>query len=882
MNRRIAPLFVIAVLAAFMAACSSQNTQPQAPAISLAINTMPPSSLDMNATAQIAATVTNDSANEGVDWTCAPASSCGTFTPTHTASGANTTYQASNTAGTVTITAVSTADASVKQSATITINALTISITTMPPSGLDMSATAQIAATVANDLSNAGVDWSCTPVSSCGTFTPTHTASGANTTYQASNTAGTVTITGASTTESSVTKSVTVTINPITISTTTAPPSSMDMNTTAQIAAAVANDFSNAGVDWSCTPVSSCGTFTPTHSASGANTTYHAPNTAATVTITAASTTEPTVTKSVTVTISPITVSIATAPPSSMEINASAQIAATVANDLPNAGVDWSCAPVSSCGTFTPAHTASAADTTYQAPNAAGTVTITAKSTTEPTVTQSLTVTINPVGTTSSLKGTYTYYANGWDSIFDPYSVVGSIVLDGNGNVIGGEQDYFDLASDVIDTADPIASTGGTITLGADGRGTLKISLTNRGKTETFSVALVNNDHLLITEFDSSATSAGSMDLQTSPTTVPTGGNAFALYDVWNRYVIGGVVTARAGTAAEEYDKDFAGSQSFDQTHSGDTISPPDAAGRGTMTLVGLQCAYYVVGPETFRVIEIDGNTFGGMFFSGSMYGQGSAAGALSPASLKGSYVFVQGGQDNNPNGIFEYGVAGEFTTDASSTLTAGVADVNEGDAPVFAASLAGSTYTVNSNGYGSVTLATALDGNLQNFGAYLVDPALNMMDPNSTTGGGGAVLLDLDANNFGIGVIVPQSSGAVFAGNYAFNQDGNYQTVTLNPFLDIVGQVLSDGTSMLAGKADFNDLGNTGLNPDDTITATFTPDSVNAGRSTAQVNISSGGITTENITLYQASDDLIFHVDMDSPGVGLGNSAIGVFEKQQ
>lgn len=86
-----------------------------------------------------------------------------------------------------------------------------------------------------------------------------------------------------------------------------------------------------------------------------------------------------------------------------------------------------------------------------------------------------------------------------------------------------------------------------------------------------------------------------------------------------------------------------------------------------------------------------------------------------------------------------------------------------------------------------------------------------------------------------------------------------------------------------MTGKADYNDLGNTGLNPGDTITATFAADPVNAGRLTAQLGITgTGGTTNESITLYQVNDGLLFHVDMDSPGIQLGNSAIGVFEKQQ
>lgn len=787
MNRRTAPLLFVLAVVTFMAACSSNKSQP----VTIAISAAPPSTMQVGATAQLSATVTNDPSNKGIDWSCTPAASCGTFTPAHTASGVATTYQAPTTAGSIVITATSTDEPSVTATSNVTVNAaLAIAITTAPPASLNTSATAQIAATVSNDPSNKGVDWSCAPAGSCGTFTPAHTASAADTSYQAPGTAGTVTITATSTADSTVTKSVTVTVNS-----------------------------------------------------------------------------------------APITVSITTPPPSSVEINGTAQLAATVANDSSNAGVSWSCAPAGSCGTFTPAQTASAAATVYQAPNAAGPVTITATSVAEPTVTASAIVTVSPISGLSNLNGTYTYYANGWDSSPAPYSVVGSIVLDGNGNVTGGEQDYVDANSGTVDTADPINPAGGTITLGADGRGTLTITPTNLGTPETFSVVLVNNDHLLITEFDSSATSAGSMDLQTSPTSVPTGGNVMSLYDPNDQIVLGAVITASGlNVTGGEGEADFGGSISSGSLSG--SLTAPDAYGRGTMNINGTILAYYVVGPEVFRLIETDSSAFA----TGSMYGQGTSAGAFSAASLTGSYAFMQGGESpNNPNGLYFYGLAGQFTTDASATFTAGVADLNEGDAnPVLAASLAGSSYTVNADGSGTVTLASALDSSVQNFAIYLVDPTLNIADPNSTVGGGGAILIDVDQNTWGVGLAVPQSSGATFAGNYAFNQDGYYVTSTSYSFFDITGQLLSDGAATLTGNADFNDLDNTGLNSGVAVTGTFTADSGNPGRSTAKINISgSGGISTENITLYQASDGLLFHVDMDSPSAGAGNIAVGVFEKQ-
>lgn len=65
--------------------------------------------------APLIATVSNDSANAGVDWTvaCASVGACGTFSSPHTASGAPTTYTAPSNppaGATVTITATSTSD----------------------------------------------------------------------------------------------------------------------------------------------------------------------------------------------------------------------------------------------------------------------------------------------------------------------------------------------------------------------------------------------------------------------------------------------------------------------------------------------------------------------------------------------------------------------------------------------------------------------------------------------------------------------------------------------------------------------------------------------------------------------------------------------------
>jgi hypothetical protein len=163
----------------------------------------------------LTATVANDSTNAGVDWSCAPANSCGSFNPGHTASGAATTYTAPASAGTVTITAKATASTTAMATATITINAAAAQITVAisgAPTNLAVGGTAQLTATVTNDSTNAGADWSCAPAGTCGTFNPTHTASGAATTYTAPAAAVAVTITAASTAQASATATANITV----------------------------------------------------------------------------------------------------------------------------------------------------------------------------------------------------------------------------------------------------------------------------------------------------------------------------------------------------------------------------------------------------------------------------------------------------------------------------------------------------------------------------------------------------------------------------------------------------------------------------------------------------------------------------------------------
>ena len=276
-------------------------------------------------TAQVAATVSNDTANRGVTWTVScPAAACGTVSPAATASDTPTTYTAPASVApgqtTVSITATSVSDTTASASTTVAVTAITVSVQALGSTVVPFGTTTQFTATVANDPANRGVNWTVacaggTGVTDCGKISPISSASGAAVTYTAPAKEPSFTLT-ANITASSVSAPaswgvLSVNVPPLTISMT--PLSAlMPLNVSQEFAATVSNDPSANGVIWTLsqdgTPCTAgCGSVSPSPTANGAVTTYTAPalvpaNPA--VSLTAASVTDPSasVTAQVTVT----------------------------------------------------------------------------------------------------------------------------------------------------------------------------------------------------------------------------------------------------------------------------------------------------------------------------------------------------------------------------------------------------------------------------------------------------------------------------------------------------------------------------------------------------------------------------------------------------
>jgi hypothetical protein len=484
----------------------------------------------------------------------------------------------------------------------------------------------------------------------------------------------------------------------------------------------------------------------------------------------------------------------------------------------------------------------------------------------------------------------YAFYLSGLEAINSGpnfYSLAGSVTVDGNGNVLGGEQDYNDGLG--LQSPEPSGDTilPGAAALTVDpttGQGTLTLTTNNAslgvGGVETLGVQLVNTNHALIVQFDGSATSSGSMDTQTLSSALNDGNYAFTLSGVdsssYASIVYGGVFSISGGGSAlaGTVDVDDLGATktpTLGTSFSG-TITAPDAFGRGTITIAALPSLnYYVVGPEALRIIDVDTSDSG----VGSVFGQGT--GTFNPSSL-GSSVF---GVESNSFGSL-YAAAGMFTTDTVSLTFNGVADDNEFDNGVIVprAPISGS-YAVASNGYGNLTITAGDLGDISVLGIYMTDPLLNLNDPNNTTSGlGGALVADLDGSDLnGTGVLTPQTdtSTADFAGNYAFGAQAYHDPrgPSLGWEFDFVGQglvtepsgVLSGATGLLSDPSFiFN-----ATPPDGTDTAKFSgtasPDPLNAGRYKIPLGVTITGDPDYTVVIYQASGGLLIWLDEDEDG---------------
>ena len=773
-----------------------------------------------------------------------------------------------------------------------------------PPPLMSLAQTASFAAFVPSDPGNKGVDWSvtCTPgknkAAGCGIITG-HTASGYPTTYIAPSgdltansipVGGTVTVTAASTADNTkkISTTILITVHPVTVGFSLAPPSSVTAGSLTQVIPAVGNDvYKNGlpmGVDLvlSCGSPGACGSISPTHtdgSSAGNGAIFTAPSAVPpgnTVSLTAVSTADPTqsATATITITQGAVTMQFLQNPVANLPIGASTSANVLVNNDPYNSGVDWTLLCLGTdCGTLSRTHTASGQPTVYTAPAQipsqlpfGNIVTITAASSINPAVTLQSSVTITPANPKNDLlNGRYAFLLQGVRA-GAPWAIAGSFFADGIGNIgsvterVLGSNDTYTLS--------------GTYYIGSDGRGTITLNGAPGGLgfwfngQQTFKIAVIDQAHIQIEAFDGyydpdlhtpfSGTVRGTLEQQTVSGFHPptSGAYSFALTGMSSQGIpsyYGGVFNG--SSYAFYMDRSIAG---VVNSVSGSVSFVPAADGSsGTMRVGPYVFGYFVVDSTNWILIgAANANDFG----SGHMYQQPSSV-----SLPKGTYVFAEAGSVPQTQGSQPTGHGGLFTCDSGGNLS-GSLDSNL-NGTVSTVQVAG-TCSVASGGVQSGRGVLTLNSSSRN--QYAVYP----------TASHGLLLMSLDAQSGGTGAAMAQAftgsaTASLLSGNYAaqiqsvgaINVPGG-----VGSSYDFQGRIHADGVSALTGVVDLDQFDEAShlfwtQTPDATMTGRFTANS--SGRFTGSFSIPPLG--TAGQILYVVDGNTVLTLGTDkTPSTGI------------
>lgn len=620
-----------------------------------------------------------------------------------------------------------------------------------------------------------------------------------------------------------------------------------------QTFSATVTGSSNTAITWEVNSTAGGNSQTGTISTAGL---YTAPNplpNPGQVTITAVAQADTTKTSSATVTVTS-SVAVAAISPANPTVPAGGteQFSAATSNDPGNLGVNWSVNGVvggnSTAGTIT----SKGLYTAPAFPPSGGTVTITAVSVADSSKSASTTATISIAN--GSLVGNYAFVLTGEDAI-GIESIAGSFVADGKGNLTSGLVDV----NSVSGVQTNLAFTG-TYSVGADGRGTAKI--TDAAGTFTFAFVLQSSQHGSMTEFDGKATIAGALDQQDT--------TAFSASALKGHFVFGftgrdsggspadaaGLFTADgAGTISSGVeDVNDSGAISASQSFSG-TYSVA-ASGRGTATFVAggatANLAFYVVSANQVDYVGTDA----GAAMGGAAYHQTKPTlSNFTDSSFSGTFFFyfashVLAGPVGGNNGA--PAVIGGVFTAGGGNINSGTLDIVAGNRALADDPLTGQ-YTVAANGRATGTLTYTLPV------ATAVGVTFYMISPTSaiilTTYSGAPVML---------GTVTPEAaaqpatsySNASVKGRYALSLLGAQFATPFSPQTD-VGQIVADGNGNLTATEDINVGGTLSAN----VTSTGTYSATASGRGSASLGAS-------NFIIYVVSPTQLFFIDNSNTGI--------------
>ena len=486
----------------------------------------------------------------------------------------------------------------------------------------------------------------------------------------------------------------------------------------------------------------------------------------------------------------------------------------------------------------------------------------------------------------SDLNGTYTFSVSGEDLAVSGSGNASFLALAGSftacgctaGTISAGTVDLFDTTF-----AGPALAinSGGTYSVGADGRGTVSLSIATASGSYPviLDFVLTSDSHGLIIRFDSNGTGSGSIDQQPAAVAQTAVENAPYAFSLSGSDVVsptpnpllasgaftldssGDITTTGATAGVADFTYKFPAT-SYQQLALTGTLAVGSGTAPGTATLTATNTSTNttVFGPLRFDVYTVDATHMKLIESDGTYVLVGDVFSQPSASIPQGNLVFTMAGLDSSGA---PFGAGGVVASDGSSTFPSGSEDVNDagtvdgGTNPPAAAAFTG-TFAATPSGSGRFVVSFPGFVGGTTFAAY----------PTS----GGILMQEIDTTgNAGItgGVMMTQASGAALAASQGYGMNVTGTDLTSGSELDAIAQ-FNTTSSGITGLIDLNDFGSSSPTSTTNLAGSYTAGSSGTG----SASFTSGPLG--GVFYYAAGSSTALILSTDSTDV-----AVGAFQEQ-